>query len=79
MKTVEKLDRLLDAARAQGYEIRYEYLGGTGGGRCEFHGRKWLFIDLAWNAIESLEMVQAELHKDPSFSESVEARPSRAA
>ncbi|MDB4533843.1 hypothetical protein N9242_03155 [Vicingaceae bacterium] len=68
MRTVERLDALLDAARQHGYEVRYEYLGGTGGGRCEFKGRKWLFIDLAWNAIETLEMVEATMDKDPAFA-----------
>ena len=65
--TIQQLDALILVAQENGYQIRYEYLGGAGGGLCEFGGRKWLFVDLALNAIETLEMVRTSLLSDPSI------------
>ena len=67
MQTLELLHEALELARRLGYEIREEYMGGVGGGACEFHGRKWLFLDLAWNAHEQLENVVAVLKEDPAL------------
>ena len=67
MHTVELLEEALSIAEFLGYEIRHEWLGGSGGGACEFGGKKWIFVDLALNAIEQLEQVSAALKSDPAF------------
>ena len=65
MHTVELLEQVLAVAEQLGYRVRYEWLGGAGGGACEFCGKKWIFVDLALNAIEQLEQVAAALRADP--------------
>ena len=67
MHTVELLQLAVEAAESLGYRIRHEYLGGSGGGACEFGGRKWLFIDLASNSMEQLDQVLAALRDDPGI------------
>ena len=64
MHTVELLEEALRVAEQLGYSIRHEWLGGAGGGACEIRGRKWLFVDLALNAVEQLEQVAAVLQAD---------------
>ena len=66
MHTVELLEQALETARQMGYKIRHEWLGGTGGGACEFSGQKWIFVDLALNAVEQLEQVREALRDDPA-------------
>jgi hypothetical protein len=66
MHTVELLERLKDVAEQAGYTVRLEWLGGVGGGACEFAGRKWIFIDLALSVVEQVEQVQAALAADPA-------------
>ncbi len=67
MHTVELLEECCETARQLGYRIRHEWLGGSGGGACEFGGRKWIFIDLALNADEQLEQVSEALRQDPGI------------
>ncbi len=67
MHTVEMLEQALATAERMGYKIRQEWLGGVGGGACEFAGQKWIFVDLALNAIEQLEQVRKALRDDPSI------------
>ena len=57
MHTVELLEDALGTAERLGYRTRQEWLGGTGGGACEFAGQRWIFVDLALTAIEQLEQV----------------------
>jgi hypothetical protein len=64
MHTVDRLDAAVSAARALGYQVRMEWLGGSGGGGCEIHGRKWLFIDLALPPEEQLQQVQELLSRE---------------
>ena len=52
MHTVELLEQACAIAEQLGYQTRQEWLGGTGGGTCEFGGRKWIFIDLALSVFE---------------------------
>ena len=66
MHTVELLEQALGVAEQLGYGIRQEWLGGTGGGACEFGGKKWIFVDLALNAVEQLEQVTTALRSDPA-------------
>ena len=68
MHTVELLEQALAAAERLGYGIRHEWLGGSGGGGCEFGGRKWIFVDLALNNVEQLEQVTAALKQEPGLA-----------
>lgn len=67
MHTVELLDQALEAARRLGYGVRQEWLGGVGGGRCQFAGRRWIFVDLALNVVEQLDQVVGALKSDPGI------------
>ncbi len=67
MHTVELLDEACEVAGQLGYKTRQEWLGGNGGGACEFARQKWIFIDLALNAIEQLEQVADALRCDPGI------------
>ena len=64
MRTVEMLEQSLAVAEQLHYQVRHEWLGGSGGGACEFGGRKWLFVDLALPADEQLEQVCRALRSD---------------
>jgi hypothetical protein len=66
MHTVEMLERLKELAEEAGYTIRHEWLGGSGGGKCEFAGRKWIFVDLSLSVVEQLDQVAAALKDDPA-------------
>ena len=67
MHTVEILDEAIQVAERLGYQVRQEWLGGTGGGACEFGGRRWIFVDLALNALEQLEQIADALRQDPAL------------
>jgi hypothetical protein len=68
MHTVEMLERLKEAAERAGYTVRLEWLGGAGGGACEFAGRKWIFVDLALSVVEQLDQVWVALKDDPAVN-----------
>ena len=74
MHTVELMERSLELAQRLGYQVREEWLGGSGGGGCEFGGRKWLFVDLALSVSEQLDQVLDALREDPRIFEA-EVRP----
>ena len=57
MHTIELFELAVHVAELAGYHVRHEYLGGQGGGVCEFGGRRWVFIDLALNTVEQLEQL----------------------
>ena len=67
MHTVEILEQSLAVAERLGYQIRHEWLGGSGGGHCEFGGKKWIFLDLSLNVVERLEQVLLALRSDPGI------------
>lgn len=67
MNVVEQTDKLIELAQAMGYQVRYDYFGGTGGGFCQVNGKKWLFIDLALNGVEQLEYLQKGLSEHPEI------------
>ena len=71
----QALDRLLAEARQQGYQIRFESLGGRGGGACRFGGKRWLFVDLALPPEESVEGLSESLRREGVSLAAVE-RPS---
>ena len=66
MHTVEMLERMKELAEQAGYTIRHEWLGGSGGGKCEFAGRKWIFVDLSLSVVEQLDQVSAAIKDDPA-------------
>jgi hypothetical protein len=68
MHTVERLEHAIALAEKLGYGVRHEWLGGTGGGACEFAGRKWIFVDLALSVIEQLDQVTEALRNDPAVN-----------
>lgn len=68
MHTVELLEQSLAVAQRLGYSIRQEWLGGVGGGACEFGGKKWLFVDLSLNALEQLAQVTESLQDEPGLA-----------
>jgi hypothetical protein len=76
MHTVELLQGMMETAERAGYTVRLEWLGGAGGGACEFGGRKWIFVDLALSVVEQLDQVAAALADDPRAAQ-VAAQPVR--
>lgn len=66
MHTVELLERMMETAQQAGYTVRLEWLGGAGGGACEFAGRKWIFVDLALTIVEQVDQLAAALRDDPA-------------
>lgn len=65
MHTVELLEEAIALAKRIGYQVRAEWLGGSGGGDCEIKGRKWIFLDLAVGPLEQLEQVLETLRREP--------------
>ncbi|MFO0897931.1 MAG: hypothetical protein U0836_10955 [Pirellulales bacterium] len=61
MHIAAQLEAALEQARRQGFRLRSEWLGGAGGGACEIRGERWLFVDLALEPSEQLELVLAAL------------------
>jgi hypothetical protein len=68
MHTVEAMDDAVAAARRLGFHIRFDYLGGSGGGDCEFGGQKWIFIDLALNPTEQLAVLLDAIQREANAS-----------
>ena len=67
MHTVDQLEHALRLAERLGFRIRQEWLGGSGGGACEFGGQRWLFVDLALSAVEQLDQVIQAVSDDPAL------------
>lgn len=67
MSAVAQFDRLVEFAQSLGYQVRYEDLGGAGGGLCEYSGRKLLFVDLSLGLLDQIEQMQQALRKDASL------------
>ena len=66
MHTVELLEEAIAVAKQAGYQVREEWLGGTGGGGCELRGRKCIFLDLAVGPLDQLDLVLETLRREPS-------------
>jgi hypothetical protein len=75
MHTVEMLEQMKELAEDAGYTVRHEWLGGAGGGACQFAGRKWIFVDLSLSVIEQLDQVAAALKADPAVNSIRAAAP----
>lgn len=69
MSVVEQMEKLIALAQQLGYQVRYDYFGGTGGGFCQVNGKKWLFIDLALNGVEQLEHLEKSLSRHLEFAD----------
>jgi hypothetical protein len=67
MHTVEMRERMIRLAEDLGYTVRQEWLGGAGGGLCEFGGRRHIFLDLALSAVEQLDQIANALADDPAI------------
>ena len=68
MHTVELLDEALGIAGCLGYQIRQEWLGGSGGGGCEIAGKKWIFVDLALNPTEQFDQVVEAIRSESDIA-----------
>ena len=65
MHTVELLEEAMETARKLGYQLRQEWLDGTGGGACQFGGKQWIFIDLALSTADQIDQIASALSADP--------------
>jgi hypothetical protein len=68
MHTVEALEEALVLAKELGYAVRQEWLGGVGGGACEYKGHRWLYVDLSLTPIEQIEQVATALRGNEKLS-----------
>jgi hypothetical protein len=68
MHTVELLDHAQRLAELLGFRVRQEWLGGSGGGVCEFAGQRWIFVDLAQSTVEQLDQVLQAVSEDPAVA-----------
>lgn len=64
MHTAEMLESLETVAAQAGFTVRHEWLGGTGGGACEFAGKKWIFVDLSLPVPEQLAQIEGALKNE---------------
>ncbi len=46
MNAQDKLDRIVEIAKGLGVMVRYESMGGAGGGLCRVRDRTLLFVDM---------------------------------
>lgn len=67
MRTLELLELAIRTAETLGYEIRHEWLGGAGGGMCEYGGVRRIFVDLSLPVDEQLEQVLEAIKPDPAI------------
>ncbi|OHB80397.1 MAG: hypothetical protein A2V98_23720 [Planctomycetes bacterium RBG_16_64_12] len=68
MHTVELLEEAVALAEQVGYQVRQEWLGGSGGGDCEIKGQKWILLDLAVGPLDQLDLVLRVLRREPEAS-----------
>lgn len=62
-----RLSALLEAAEALGIEVRFEELGGSGGGLCVLKGRRVLFVDRGSDAATRYDRAIRELAQLPEI------------
>ncbi|MGI9517981.1 MAG: hypothetical protein ACR2NP_13090 [Pirellulaceae bacterium] len=63
MNLVRELEAKLDAIREHGYEVHFDWFGGSGGGACQVGNRRCLFLDLAVSADEHLSLADELLQQ----------------
>ena len=57
----QQLNSLVALAKKMGFEIRHEFLGGTGAGICQVKGKYCLFLDLASTPADQLDAIRQSL------------------
>ena len=65
MHTLDLMEQAFATAREMGYEVRREWLGGAAGGRCEFGGKRFIFLDASLNQLEQLDQLREALASAP--------------
>jgi len=68
MHTVELLELAIEAAERLNFRIRREWMGGAGGGTCQMKGQRWIFLDLAQDASEHLQLLLEVLRSEPAMA-----------
>jgi hypothetical protein len=61
MSAVARFDQLVEQLVACGYLVRFENLGGTGGGACEYAGKRVFFVDLSLSLLDQIDQLQNAL------------------
>ncbi len=74
MTSQEKLDLLVDLAKGLGASVRYESMGGAGGGLCILRNKPVLFVDMDADPQTAYERVLLALAGQYSL-ETVYLRP----
>lgn len=65
MLTSQLVDEAIRVAEAQGFEVRYEHLGGVGTGYCQLDEKRWVVVDVAQAADEQLEQLSIAIATKP--------------
>lgn len=61
----QQFDEAMRVVQAQGFEVRYEHLGGSGTGYCRVGERRWMLVDVAQGVEEQLEELAAAIRSEP--------------
>lgn len=65
MTTGQLFDQAIAVAKTQGFEVRFEHLGGTGTGYCQVGARRWMVVDVAQPVEEQLEQLAFAIASEP--------------
>lgn len=65
MFTSQLVDEAIRVLEAQGFEIRYEHLGGAGTGYCQLGEKRWVVVDVAQSAEDQLEQLAIAIATRP--------------
>ncbi|WP_425396833.1 hypothetical protein [Aeoliella sp.] len=66
MTSGQLFDEAIAIAKQQGFEIRYEHLGGSGTGYCQVGEQRWLVVDVAQPVEEQLEQLATAIASEPT-------------
>lgn len=66
MTSGQLFDEAIAIAKHQGFEIRYEHLGGSGTGYCQVGEQRWLVVDVAQPVEEQLEQLATAIASEPA-------------
>ena len=58
-------NQAIATVQQQGFEVRYEHLGGSGTGYCRVGSRRWVVVDVAQPVEEQLEHLAAAIASEP--------------
>ncbi len=59
------IDEAIAVVEAQGFDVRYEHLGGSGSGHCQLGERRWMVIDVAQPTDEQLDQLAVAIASWP--------------